>query len=846
MGKRLLLLLLVASYCFPFLAQDSEINLSIDSFHPRMREREYPRSGEVGNNPATLLWPIVNERGVHYSVYLSQSSSLKESLVAKDLSWAMYHSHEKLADGEWFWKYVAYKGNKTIYESPTYSFQIGKGEEVFESPSIPLLIERIKSLEHPKLLVTKDKLKNFQLRNLSKKDASNLIEEANKNLNQPLLEEKPTRPRDITGLEGFERKVMIRFMYHKFGELVREPIETQCLAYLLTDNNKYAKEALRQAIHAASMDPKGYATQEDFNNASVMLAMAMAYDTAFEFSTLEEKQVLKRAIKERGDYFFNQYVNRFEAQSMDNHVWQHTLRRFLMTAIAMVGEIEEADKWMSYTYEVWCSRFPILGNNDGGWYDGNSYYAVNFESFIMIPLFLKKLTNIDFFDLGWYRNAGKYLLYSFPKNSYSTGFGDGFESMLKPTKKYISYANALANETGSKIARGYANYLVNGNLEKIALDKDFRLYRLLTEVENMDSSFHYLDSLEQAAYFPDAGFAFFHSNIIKTRKNLMLSFYSLPYGATGHAHAAHNGFTISYGGKQLFGGSGYYSNFNDAHTLKHYRTRGHNTIIADGKSMVIGENGYGWLPRFYNTEDFGYVLGDATHAFGDMTSEFWLDRMVKSNVDYTLENGFGNPHIERFRRHVIFIRPNVVLLYDELEAKEPITWTWMIHSYQNMVKSDSNKILGTNEFANAQVYLLTDQKQNYYPTITDEYFSPAINWKKKPVNGSIEYNKNWHAYFNSDKKMKKQRFLSIIVVDEKTKTPSIVSSINNQTFMIADWKCSFELDPSKKASFTVLNKGSDGIVYNSSKFKKEQNNATLIIRNGKVKDVLIDKLPVYR
>lgn len=844
--KNKLILFLLTLFCYPILAQNAEIELSLDSFHPRMREKEFPLSGDVSNNPVTLLWPTINKKNVRYTLYLSQNNLLEESNIVSNTPWAMYNSHHKLAKGQWYWKYIAYLDDNKIYESPVFTFYIDGNKELFETPTIAELLEQVNKLDHPKLFTRKDKLVDFRSRNLKKKDALSIIKEAEENLNKPLIIEKPTRPRDTTGVEGFEKKVLIRFMYHKFGELIREPIDNQSLAYLLTGDEKYAKEALRQAIHAAKMDPKGHATQEDFNSASVMLAMATAYDTAFEFSTVEEKEVLRAAIKERGNYFFKQYVNKFEAQSMDNHVWQHTLRRFLMTSIAVVGDIDEANQWLSYIYEVWCSRFPILGGNDGGWHDGNSYYGVNFESFIIIPLLLKNLTGVDFFGLEWYKNAGKYLLYSFPKNSYSTGFGDAFEAMLKPSKKYISYADALANETGCKTARAYANYLVNGDLDKISKDKDFTLYRLLTESNNIDNTSDYLESLEQAAYFPDAGFAFFHSNLTKTRRNLMLSFFSLPYGATGHAHAAHNGFTISYGGKQLFGGSGYYSNFNDAHTLKHYRTRGHNTIIADGKSMVIGENGYGWLPRFYNTVDFGYVLGDATHAFGDMTSEFWLDRMQKSNVEYTLENGFGNPQIEKFRRHVVYIRPNIILLYDELEAKEPITWTWMIHSYQKMTKDGANKILGYNEFANAQVYLLTDKKQNYTSAITNEYFSPAINWKKKPVNGSLEYDKNWHTYFNSNKKLKKQRFLSVIVIDEKTKKPTRINFINNQSFKIKGWDCTFELNPSKQASFTVLNKQSDGVVYNSPKFNSELNNATLIIKNGGVQEILIDKLPTYR
>lgn len=91
----------------------------------------------------------------------------------------------------------------------------------------------------------------------------------------------------------------------------------------------------------------------------------------------------------------------------------------------------------------------------------------------------------------------------------------------------------------------------------------------------------------------------------------------------------------------LFGGTGYYSNFNDKHTLMHYRSRGHNTILADGMAQVIGENGYGWLARFADNEAVTYTLGDASHAYDSIRTPFWIDRMEKSGVDYTVRTGWA-------------------------------------------------------------------------------------------------------------------------------------------------------------------------------------------------------------
>ena len=844
MKKTLLVLLLVIP---TFLnAQDAELTLDVESIHPRMRQDAYPTQGrQITQNPVSLLWPVVEGKHISYSIRLSQDASFPagKTISAAGLRWAMYNSHRALPVGKWYWQYQVNEKGKHPIISDVHQFEISSDAAVLETPTITEFLNTVHKHQHPRMFIPAEQIAHFQAKNKENKEAKKIIAEAIKNLNQPLIIEAPTRPRDTTGVVGFEKKVLLRFMYHRFGEVVRQPIETQALAFLLTGEDKYAQEALRQALHVAKMDPKGPATQEDFNSASVMLAMATAYDVAHHLMRSEEKDELKRAIKVRGDHFFKSYANRFEAHSMDNHVWQHTLRRFFMTAIAMSGELEGADKWLSYTYEVWCSRFPILGGKDGGWHDGSSYYQVNFQTFIMMPFLLKNLTGVDFFNLPWYKNAGKFLLYSFPKNSYSTGFGDGFEAMHKPNKKYISYADALAREVGDSIARAYANHLVNGDLSRLEQDSDFRLYRLLTSRGPEDTPTANLDSLDKAACFPDAGFALMHTNLSKTRRNLMLSFFSVPFGATGHAHAGHNGFTLSYGGKQLFGASGYYSNFNDAHTLKHYRTRGHNTLLADQKSMVIGENGYGWIPRFANTEALSYALGDASHAFGDMTSDFWLDRMEKSNVAYSSENGFGNPQVKRFRRHIALLRPNIVVIYDELEADKPISWTWLLHSYQGL-KLKGRVLWGGNEFAQAQVHLFSSDNQ-LVTKITNEYFEPAVNWKQKPVNGKLDYDKNWHALFNTQKKSKKMRFLSVIKIDDKKNNP-IEPKVNKSEIRIKDWIIRAELDTNKVPRLEISNKKGDGIYYNSSLLHPNYTGATLIFENNRPRFELIDKLPLYR
>ena len=423
--------------------------------------------------------------------------------------------------------------------------------------------------------------------------------------------------------------------------------------------------------------------------------------------------------------------------------------------------------------------------------------------------------------------------------------------MTRPTKKYISFADALARELPSPAARWYTDQLINGDFKKLYADETFTLYRLLTDVKYEDVKAQAPDAKIQAKVYPDAGFALMHTDVARAENDLMASFTSLPFGATGHAHAAHNGFNINLGGKQMYGGSGHYSNFNDPHTLMHYRTKGHNIILADNLAPVIGENGYGWIARFTDTPVFSYVLGDATHAFGEMTTPFWIDRMQQSGVAYTPENGFGDPGITRWRRHFVLLRPDIIVVYDELAARQPVKWTWLLHSFHQMQQEGKHTLFTANEAGSSRFDLFCQ-----YPLktgITNEFFSPAINWKGRAgADGKpMEYEKHWHASFETTDKSAATRFLGVFQFDQKKTAPSFIQpEIKDGKMQIGEWTIQAELNPSRPASLLIKNTDGDAIIYNIPKTDIHKNtirsniqNSTTIVGKGKKQEELTDILP---
>lgn len=154
--------------------------------------------------------------------------------------------------------------------------------------------------------------------------------------------------------------------------------------------------------------------------------------------------------------------------------------------------------------------------------------------------------------------------------------------------------------------------------------------------------------------FPETGLASFSTNLERVGRSAMFSFRSSPYGSTSHALANQNAFNTFWSGQPLFYSSGHHISFIDKHSMYcHRATRAHNTILVNGIGQRIGTEGYGWIPRYYVGEKIGYVLGDASNAYGKVISKSWLARAKKEEVSFSPEAGWDDVKLKTFRRHIV-------------------------------------------------------------------------------------------------------------------------------------------------------------------------------------------------
>lgn len=813
----------------------AEIEVTKESIYPRSRQEASPRNGQVVRvNAPSLLWRGEQGKNVLYKVKMYRAGS-NDTLISKPFVWAVYQPHKELDKGHWMWQYAVCSGDREKW-SEIYDFVVDHTSQTFASPSIDRFVE-LCSKPHPRLYVDEKELPGFRKRTADYPEAKFFIRNADKHLLGSLPVEKPTQPRSVKGLSGFELQMMNLFMYFRFGDNVKEPVKDMTMAYLLTGEEKYMKKAIEHALVIAKMDPKGQATVEDFNSASVMLAMAIAYDNGYKFLDRKQKKTLLEAIRGRANHFFVQMANKFELHPMDNHGWQHVLRRLFFTAYATLGDLPEAKDWLAYCYEVWCCRFPILGGTDGGAHDGNSYFPVNFETFGYMPFYLSRITGVNFFDVEYLRNMPWYLIYAFPPHVESTQFGDQHEYLNSRPWRYVGFADLLAREFQNSYMNTYLTKLTKGNEEELVEDKMFAIYRLLADKKRPAKSEDITPDMPQSRLFKDIGVAVIHTNAANPKQGVMASFISSPYGSSGHAHANHNSFSLNVKGRKMFGSSGYYSHFSDRHTLLHYRnSRGHNTILADGLSQRIGEESYGWIARFADTGDFTYTLGDATHAYGAIISDFWLKRMKNVDIEPTKEFGFGDAGITRFRRHFIFLRPSYLVVYDELEAKQPIQWTWLLHSYYPIGNTDSLRFDCSNQLGSCDINVFSAAPLQ--TKIHDRYASPALNWRDLVDHKGVPlvFKNHYHLEIATRDKTRCMRYLSIFKIDVEN---NAIKQIKQGEYLLGDWKIEAELDGGKEPRL-IIRRGNSGIFYNNNKGKYAR---STIIKSKKGQEELIDTLP---
>lgn len=782
----------------------------------------------------------VDKSRLKYQLRYSQDAAMKNNVVQAETRWPFFNPEKDLASGVWHWQYGYVEEGKTKW-SPVLQFTVEANPDKFCPPSLKTMQTSLPK-SHPRILVQKNKWADFMKKSQSKPEYQWYLERADQVLKAPMQSVNDIKSHLADGLDNeMQRKAMLTRESRRIIDKEEANVELLIRAYLLTQDTKYSKEAVKRILEMISWD-KNKNVMGDFNASTMLSLSSLAYDSFYNLLDETQKQTLLKEIKKRGSEFYNNFNNRLENHIADNHVWQMTLRIFTFAAFSVYGDLPEADLWTDYCYNVWLARFPGL-NKDGAWHNGDGYFAVNFRTLIEVPYFYTAITGFNFFSDPWYQGSAMYTIYQQPPFSKSAGNGSGHQGNMKPNSIRVGYADALARMTGNTYAADY--------VRRIATTPDYHK-RLLTVKSGSLAWFRLqcdkplpegegLPNLPMGYVFPETGLASFMTNWDRVGGNAMYSFRSSPYGSTSHAIANQNAFNTFFGGSSLFYSSGHHIAFVDEHSmLCHRSARAHNTILVNDMGQRIGTEGYGWIPRYYVGEKIGYVLGDASNAYGEEISPLWLERGKEGGIEYTPANGWDKNHLKTFRRHTVALgKSGLVFIYDELEADEPVTWDYLLHTVinpMNVTKKDKYvHIQATNKNGASDAYLFSSGTLK--TDTTSRFFVPAVNWLRADANGKFaSYPNHWHFKATSEKQQV-YRFATIINTHPLSRPVPEPEIIPDGRIKVGSWIIKVNVSSEGTPSFFIRStrKGEDvNITYKGG--------ATIVREDG-YETTLVDKFP---
>ena len=742
---------------------------------------------------------------VTYRIRIARDPEFKSEVMTAERNWAFFNPFKLFEKGKWYWQHAYLDKDGKEEWSPVYHFYVDEQTRTFNPPSLQEVLAKF-SQSHPRILLDAKDWDQIIERNKNNPEAQLYIQKARKCLNHPLKH-------------------------------LEEEIDTTQVVKL-TNIVQYRSALIRES--------RKIVDREEAN----IEAMVRAW---YNLLTPAEKQLLLETISENAHKFYHEYVNHLENRIADNHVWQMTFRILNMAAFATYGELPMASTWVDYCYNEWVSRLPGL-NTDGGWHNGDSYFHVNLRTLIEVPAFYSRISGFDFFADPWYNNNVLYVIYHQPPFSKSAGHGNSHETKMKPNGTRVGYADALARECNNPWAAAYARTILEKEpdiMKKSFLGKagDLTWYRCITD-KALPKEEHSLAELPMTKVFNETGIATMHTSLGDIEKNAMLSFRSSPYGSTSHALANQNAFNTFYGGKAIFYSSGHRTGFTDDHCMYSYRnTRAHNSILVNGMTQTIGTEGYGWIPRWYEGEKISYMVGDASNAYGKITAPIWLKRGELSGTQYTPEKGWDENKLKMFRRHIIQLgNTGVYVIYDELEGKEAVTWSYLLHTVELPMEMqelpDEVKVTGKNKDEGISVaHLFSSAKTEQ--AIVDTFFCAPTNWKNvtNAQGKAVKYPNHWH-FSSTTIPCKTARFLTVMDTYGNNRADMKVVRQGN-TVQVGDWIITCNLTEKGKAAISVTHQAEKvSLKYDAG--KKE--GATIItdqVQGKQVNKVLTDYLPDF-
>ena len=560
------------------------------------------------------------------------------------------------APGRYVWRYRGRdaEGRLTRW-SKARRFTIAESAVSMPMPPRDELLVRIPK-QHPRLFIRPEHLP--RLRTLARGPLRDRFQELVARCEQLMADPPPTAeprkyPPDM--VRGSQEWKALWWGNRTYTIAALNGAATLAFTRLIGGKEEYGQLAKRILLDCAQWDPTG-ATGYRYNDEAGMpyaYYFSRTYTFVNDLLSEQQRQLCRRVMKIRGEEMYRHLYPRHlwrPYSSHSNRAW-HFLGE---VGIAFLDEVEGAEDWVWFAMNVFYNVYPVWCDEDGGWHEGVAYWSSYIGRFTWWADVMRVAMGVNAYDKPYFAKAGYYAMYLLPPGKLGGGFGDGANRYR--ASRLVPLMSQLAAQAGNPHWQWYVEQM-GGPAEAEGYVGFVR--GTLPKVESRPP-----DDLPTSRLFRGIGQAFLNTTLLDADDDVQVVFKSSPMGTRSHGNAANNSFVLWGYGQRLLVRSGHYYLYGGPHHRDWvWHTRSLNNITVDGRGQIKrSAAAKGQITAFQTTPTIDLVAGEAAEAY---------------RVD---EKGQKRRLLDRYSRTILFVKPELVVVYDQLIARQPSTFEYWLHA----------------------------------------------------------------------------------------------------------------------------------------------------------------------
>ncbi len=462
-------------------------------------------------------------------------------------------------------------------------------------------------------------------------------------------------------------------------------MQQQVMAYLLTSEEQFAENSLQALEHIAEWDPVGSTGvwSSDHSAQSMMHALTTGYSTFRDRMDDELKDKVAANIRRRAEdmyRFLNPFQPKETASGMmndpdNNHPWFCSVT-LANGAMALMGEVEEAEEWLSFAIQMFHGVFLPRGDSTGGWHEGIDYWSYMLYYVMQFAHSLQVIDSVDLFHHPWLENTAIFKIVTHPPAGAHVPFGNCHHQSPNHFDQLIMIK--LASVYQEPQMWKYVDHIDDTMHESRLFFALLWYDRDEKEGEVDIAPFH---------HFEDMGWVVALSDVFEKEEQVLFAMRSGPFFGRrfNHAHADQNHFIVAAGGDELIWDAGYYDGYlADHHRHFTVQSIAHNVPLFDGEGQVVFTPGAdGKITRFEEEENRLVVEGDASEPiiYGGRAVKFIRTITMEDFQSFVVEDDIQAD----YKRQISWLLQSAYPIYYEQDTR------------RIRIEGDNYKIVGTFE-----------------------------------------------------------------------------------------------------------------------------------------------------